>query len=169
MSHDTVVFRIKEAAERLGLSRQRVHQMLDAGVLPTVLNENGKRCVPDYAIAERLTVHPKSPAPRKRGRLSRIEVAVQGGAQYLHPDEIIARRYTHATTAILVFHGKIVKPETCEICGGIGKSGGIIAHHPDYADPYNVMWLCKKCHANWHARNKPLDALRQSALPKDAK
>lgn len=34
-------------------------------------------------------------------------------------------------------------------------------HHPDYARPYDIVWLCKKCHASIHrmfsdAENKAL-------------
>lgn len=53
--------------------------------------------------------------------------------------------------------GLIKRKDTCEICGKTsvksnGKSG-IEAHHCDYNKPYDVIWLCKKCHYEWHKNN----------------
>ncbi len=44
--------------------------------------------------------------------------------------------------------GKIVRPDTCEICGIEGRIHG---HHEDYDKPLEVMWLCPKCHHGRHA------------------
>ena len=43
--------------------------------------------------------------------------------------------------------GKLV-PSPCEKCGGTEK---IEMHHPDYANPLEVHWLCRPCHLNFHA------------------
>ena len=39
--------------------------------------------------------------------------------------------------------GRIVRPTTCSRCGRGGKIEG---HHPDYAKPLDVVWLCTICH-----------------------
>lgn len=43
--------------------------------------------------------------------------------------------------------GLLVRPDDCGRCG---KSGDIQAHHPDYSNPLNVIWLCPLCHAEEH-------------------
>lgn len=35
----------------------------------------------------------------------------------------------------------------CHVCS---TSENIDAHHPDYENPLDVIWLCKKCHAKEH-------------------
>ena len=56
--------------------------------------------------------------------------------------------------------GKFHNPGKCSKCGSAGKfSDGrteIQAHHPDYNKPLDVMWLCQKCHHEWHKNNKPI-------------
>jgi len=46
---------------------------------------------------------------------------------------------------------KINRPEKCQTCGIESKTE---AHHCDYLKPLEVMWLCKKCHSEWHKNNK---------------
>lgn len=56
--------------------------------------------------------------------------------------------------------GIIERKYKCEICGAEyrfkdGRSG-IQAHHTDYNKPLEVMWLCQKCHHEWHKNNKAI-------------
>lgn len=53
--------------------------------------------------------------------------------------------------------GILERPEVCDSCSSSGtfKDGRstIQAHHCDYNKPLEVMWLCQKCHHNWHREN----------------
>lgn len=40
--------------------------------------------------------------------------------------------------------GKLIR-QTCDRCGEKAQK-----HHPDYAKPLAVVWLCIKCHCNLH-------------------
>jgi hypothetical protein len=40
----------------------------------------------------------------------------------------------------------------CLVCGADER---IHAHHPDYAKPLDVMWLCEEHHRQWHRENGP--------------
>jgi hypothetical protein len=43
--------------------------------------------------------------------------------------------------------GKILKPSVCSACLLEKK---LTAHHRDYSKPFDVDWLCYKCHAKEH-------------------
>lgn len=65
--------------------------------------------------------------------------------------------------------GKVQRKNVCEICGASGKfSDGrtkIQAHHCDYNKPLEVMWLCQKCHHEWHKNNKAKEVVPSEAMP----
>lgn len=53
--------------------------------------------------------------------------------------------------------GLLVRPDTCEECGKVGR---IDAAHADYARLLDVRWLCRSCHMRWdHADPKTLPRL----------
>lgn len=56
--------------------------------------------------------------------------------------------------------GELVRPMSCSKCkqSKVFKDGrsGIQAHHCDYNKPLEVMWLCQKCHHQWHKFNEPV-------------
>jgi hypothetical protein len=45
---------------------------------------------------------------------------------------------------------KITKPSVCDICENEYNINCIGGHHEDYSKPYNVIWLCGKCHGLYH-------------------
>lgn len=40
------------------------------------------------------------------------------------------------------------KIKRVRICSKCGREGLIEGHHPNYNKPLEVLWLCRKCHAN---------------------
>lgn len=43
--------------------------------------------------------------------------------------------------------GRLTKPSACQGCG---RNVHLHAHHEDYRQPLNVVWLCARCHAEHH-------------------
>jgi hypothetical protein len=44
----------------------------------------------------------------------------------------------------------LVKPDSCSVCGR--QDTRIVAHHTNYDEPLNVVWLCSSCHKKEHNR-----------------
>jgi hypothetical protein len=53
----------------------------------------------------------------------------------------------------------IIRKTTCDVCGMVNDrdKSYIEAHHSDYSKPLDVMWLCRRCHYQWHKTNKALN------------
>ena len=73
---------------------------------------------------------------------------------------IVKDEYVSNLTEEAIERGKLVRPDNCEVCGKFYKfkdgRTAIQAHHPDYNKPLEVMWLCQKCHHDWHKKNKAI-------------
>lgn len=78
----------------------------------------------------------------------------------VYPDNSKKRRVQHIVEKAIK-KGVLFHPPTCESCGGTQefKDGrnGIQAHHTDYDKPLEVMWLCQKCHHEWHKSNQAIN------------
>ena len=68
--------------------------------------------------------------------------------------------------------GKISRKHECEECGFKGTFANgrtaIQAHHFDYNKPLDVIWLCQKCHHEWHKNNKAKEVVPSEAMPRPA-
>ena len=53
-----------------------------------------------------------------------------------------------------VAHGRIIKPEHCEICKKPTLKSKLHGHHDDYSKPLEVRWMCLPCHADYHRRER---------------
>lgn len=61
--------------------------------------------------------------------------------------------------------GWLKRPEICSKCGIKGK---IQAHHEDYSKPFEITWLCMKCHRGVH-KKKELEIPNQIKLIDESK
>ena len=56
--------------------------------------------------------------------------------------------------------GVLIRKDRCESCGAQGTfrdgRSTIQAHHCDYNRPLDVMWLCQKCHHEWHKHHRAI-------------
>ena len=64
---------------------------------------------------------------------------------------------TRAYSNVLQRRGKLV-PRPCR-CG----SRKVEKHHPDYANPRRVVWICRPCHLKSHAAEKRAKRLRPAS------
>lgn len=59
----------------------------------------------------------------------------------------IERRRAYHRVGLAVESGELEKPDKCARCG---YEADLEAHHPNYARPLDVIFLCRKCHAIEH-------------------
>ena len=60
------------------------------------------------------------------------------------------KRRARAAVNDAVRGGHIVPPDGCEECGHDFSEFRREAHHDDYSQPLNVVWLCGRCHGRRH-------------------
>jgi hypothetical protein len=82
----------------------------------------------------------------------------------------IASDPCHNTTEKAVLKGILV-PQPCEECGDNGRMSdgrrAVQAHHVDYNKPLEVIWLCRKCHHEWHRCHSAIER-RKEVMPTEA-
>lgn len=71
----------------------------------------------------------------------------------------LIRQFAHRAVRLALLDGRLRRPTACERCGEVPAPSGttplarthkIDAHHPDYAEPLRVEWLCCRCHRVEH-------------------
>lgn len=96
--------------------------------------------------------------PLARERMRRLEVRARENTRYAASAELRAKKQgrrmaqyhqdptkyiSRAQAQNAMVAGKLVAPQTCEMCGGPGL---FEKHHDDYSKPLEVRWLCRVCH-----------------------
>jgi hypothetical protein len=60
---------------------------------------------------------------------------------------IIKKKIAHQIITKGLKNGSIKPPDYCVICH---KMKRLVAHHPDYDKPLDVLWICLSCHRKVH-------------------
>lgn len=90
---------------------------------------------------------------RERGKnKQRLKAAVEINRAWREEDK--RRQVAHNAVSRAVRNGHLFR-EPCIRCGE-SKS---LAHHEDYDEPLDVVWLCQPCHKQ---RHKEIDALKKA-------
>jgi hypothetical protein len=134
-----------ELAARWRMSGKSLSQIMHK--IPGAFRPGGSRghwrisldAVSAYEASQSLTAdsEPSLPVPEKpmRRPLTRTEIWKRHSER--HPDRTQARRITAAA----IRSGKLTR-KPCRICGSAKSE----AHHKNYADPFDLDWLCRRCH-----------------------
>lgn len=86
----------------------------------------------------------KAKATRKRySQTSKGKVANYRCVQR-HVKKHPRRARCHWRFSKAIKRGKITRPRICSLCWL--QNGTIEGHHPDYSNPFEIIWLCRKCH-----------------------
>jgi hypothetical protein len=111
----------------------------------TASNSRCRKCQAAYMRDWRLQ---KS---KSRG-LAKLAAGTPSLAQVIQPQLTQVRAQDAARMA--KYRGTL-KCQPCVRCGDSETE----MHHPDYSRPLDVIWLCRTCHAQWHARLRAMTAL----------
>ena len=83
-----------------------------------------------------------------------------GKDNHFHRNGKTANDKAQNTLETAIQRGIVNRKVVCEKCSATPtfKDGrtGIQAHHCDYNKPLDVMWLCQRCHHEWHKNNKAI-------------
>ena len=84
-----------------------------------------------------------------------------GGENHFYRGGVRASGVAHDILESAIKKGVVVRKTHCEKCGCVGEFEDgrtkIQAHHSDYNKPIDVVWLCQKCHHEWHKENKAVE------------
>ena len=64
--------------------------------------------------------------------------------------EVRRRHLARKKVQYAVKTGKLTRPDTCSRCR---RAEIVESHHEDYDKPLDVIWVCKRCHAELEMEN----------------
>ena len=115
-----------------------------------VCKECTKARVSEYQKGSGKSVHNK--ACRKYNKSSKGKESLKKAKDnYLNIHR--PRQRARCSVKRAIKYGKLFRPDNCQSCNVTCHPD---AHHCDYGEPLNVMWLCRHCHVKWHLSNTPI-------------
>ena len=71
--------------------------------------------------------------------------------------------HTRSATKYAARTGKLVAADACTDCGQSFAAAPREKHHPDYSNPLDIVWLCRRCHNRRHPSRKAIEFLERIA------
>lgn len=145
---------IYEAARYLGKTHVGLYQAIQRNALVATKDAKGRWAVTKHALRQyqKTTRRGRTPSPSVSlpTGVRPSELARQLGVSRQRVHQLLNREKHRARNAvgIAVRKGALQRPARCEYCGKARKR--IEAHHPDYAKPLDIQWLCTTCHSMIH-------------------
>lgn len=78
------------------------------------------------------------------------ERLIERSKKYHRENSMKTRAHGLVNNALLA--GWLKRPKYCSTCNNKSNTP-IEAHHPDYLDPFRIVWLCSDCHKASHNSN----------------
>jgi hypothetical protein len=101
---------------------------------------------------------------KRRGVVFRANLK-QGNENHFYRGGSIADDHCQNILEHALSKGIIERKTHCEKClnAGVFEDGrtAIQGHHCDYNKPLDVLWLCQKCHHEWHKSNNAIPKLKK--------
>lgn len=123
-------------------------------------NKDGKAAICKKCDLERSSNWAKNKGKEKRAvSVKRYQQSEKGRESFNRANRKATKKWVEANRFKVKCHvlfrnylklNKLERPKKCSKCGVFAK---IEAHHCDYLKPLDVIWLCKKCHYDWHKNN----------------
>jgi hypothetical protein len=114
-----------------------------------------KRLDPQWVLNERKRQREKNQKLRDAGLIRKLTTEETTQQKYReiarNPGKNAARRKLSEA----IRWGRLI-PKPCEKCGILPSEG----HHTDYTKPLDVMWLCRRHHAEIHVKERESELLR---------
>jgi len=103
----------------------------------------------EYARKNRSSVNAEKERWRRKNidKVRQIQVRCNKKRKETQGNHVTMIQRVHRLVYKAVKSGKILKPNLCSLCHIPTR---INAHHEDYSNPLDVVWLCHACHIARH-------------------
>jgi len=115
-------------------------------------SENGRRYQEIYALTRKESMASYNKEYRQTEKGKEVHRKAEQKYRTLYPEKMKAHNIVSRALAI----GELVRPDRCENCF---EKCFTEAHHKDYSKPFDVNWLCNKCHSAMRKKGKVLSLL----------
>ena len=94
--------------------------------------------------------HAEDIKKRKRNYVESNQEKVKKASSIYRSNNVLKIK-AHNKVGSAIKNGSLNKPSCCAVCKELNAK--LDAHHCDYDKPLDIIWMCHKCHSDWHLHN----------------